>query len=135
MDLKKLATSFLLVILCGLISLTMLSFRTKEDDTSAIARIGNQNQKAPNIQYPSIDIAGQKIPSFDYLVVFPECTSCSDFRLKAAEFMESQPNKIFLVLTPDIRGIDKLLYRNRFFIFQFSKDSKYTELIPGMYAK
>jgi hypothetical protein len=134
-DFKKLATSFLIVVLGGLISLTILSFRTKEDDSAALARIGSQNQKAPNIQYPTFDLAGRKIPPIDYLVVFPECTSCSDFRLKAAEFMESQPNKVFLVLTPDTRRIEKLLNRNRFFVYQFGKTSKYTDLVPGMYAK
>jgi hypothetical protein len=135
MDVRKLFSGLLVVTLGFLLSLTILSFTNKEGDDAALARIKGQTLKAPNIEYPKVDIRNRSIPQFDFLVIFPDCTSCSDFRIKAASYMAQRQDKVFLILTPDTVGLTPLLENNRYFVSLISKSSNYSELLPGIYTR
>lgn len=123
------------MVLTALASLTILASQNHESDSSAISRIQHSNAKAPDIEYPAKDMRGRTIPAFDYLVVFPDCDSCSDARIKYRAFMNSNPGLVFLIITPDTKEINDLLSRDRFFVFQSSTKSLYSEILPGLYAR
>lgn len=135
MDVRKLISGLLVVTLGFLLSLTILSFTNKEGDGAALARIKGQTLKAPNIDYPKVDMRNRSISKFDFVVIFPDCTSCSDFRIKAVNYMAQRQDKIFLILTPDTVGLTPLLEHNRYFVSLISKSSNYSELLPGIYTR
>jgi hypothetical protein len=118
-----------------LTTLTIYVSTSREDDASTAARIKTETQRAPEISYPVKDIKGRTIPPFDYLVVFPECTSCSDFRIKAAQFMDSKTQLVFLILTPDTKNIDLLLKNPRCYVVHYKQDSVYSKIDKGFYAR
>jgi hypothetical protein len=134
-DLRTTISATAVATLAILTSLTIFQNTTQEDDATAAARIKTATQRAPNVAYPEKDIKGRNIRPFDYLVVFPDCTSCSDFRIKAAEFMNSRPDLIFLVLTPDLKNMDHILEKPRYFVVQYKQDSVYSKIDKGFYAK
>ena len=118
-----------------LTTLTIYVSNSREDDAAIAAKIKTETQRAPEISYPDMDIRGRKIPSFDYLVVFPDCTSCSDFRIKAGQFMDTKTQLIFLILTPDTKNINLLLKNPRYFVVQYKQDSIYSKIDKGFYAR
>jgi hypothetical protein len=123
------------VALTSLTFLSLFAFKNRESDSLAIARIQSTTAKAPDIEYPSKDIRGRNIPEFDYLVVFPDCSSCSDARIKYRAFMNANPGLVFLIITPDMKDLADLLSRDRFFVFQSSPNSVQSEIAPGLYAR
>lgn len=135
MDLRTIVSATIIASLAILTTLTIYVSNSREDDATAAAKIKTETQRAPELSYPNKDIKGRKIPQFDYLVVFPDCTSCSDFRIKAAQFMDSRTQLIFLVLTPDTKNIDHLLGNPRYYIVQYKQDSVYSKIEKGFYAR
>ena len=125
----------LVLLLLAMVSLTLLASKGRESDSQALIRIKTNQNKAPKIDYPVKDVKGRLIPTFDYLIVFPDCTSCSDFRSKARTFMEANPQMVFLILTPDMKGGEDLLTHSRYFVYQFSSNSKYAKIVAGGYAR
>ena len=118
-----------------LVSLTLVASKTKESDSDALNRFKADQAIAPVIKYPVTDLRGRHIPRFDYLLVFPQCESCSDFRKKAKKFMESKPEYTFLILTPDMKESKDLLTHNRYFVFQFDSKSEYAKIPAGRYVR
>ena len=104
-------------------------------DNDALQSLKQSTQKIPNMAYPAKDLRGRSIPNFDCLIVYPDCNSCSDFRLKSIEYMDSRPETSFLILTPDTKGIDTILKQNRYFVALVAKKSKLSELLPGIYNR
>ena len=133
MNSYKCISAFLVLALVGLLAVTVAVPRFKEGDTAALRRIKADHAQAPRMVYPQKDIRGRTIPTFDYLIVFPDCKSCSDFRIKARTYMESRPDYVFLILSPDMKGNDDLLTHNRYFVYQFDAKSKYAEIPAGGY--
>lgn len=105
-----------------------------ESDTDALIRIKASQSKAPKIAYPTKDQRGRSIPKLDYLVVFPNCDSCSDFRVKARTYMAANPGKTYLILTPDLKGSEDILKEYQYYVYQFAPNSKYAEIPEGVYS-
>ena len=121
--------------LIALSSVAVLTAQTKESDDAAVRRIQASQAKAPKIKYPVVDIRGRQIPEFTYLMVMPDCRSCSDFRKKARSFMESHREHVFLILTPDMKDSDDLLTHNRYYVHQFQQKSIFATIPAGGYQR
>jgi len=134
-DLRTIVSATMIASLAILTTLTIYVSNSREDDATVAARIKTETQQAPELSYPEKDIRGRKIPPFDYLVVFPDCTSCSDFRIKAAQFMDSKIQLVFLILTPDTKNIDHLLKNPRYYVVHYKQDSIYSKIDKGFYAR
>ena len=104
-------------------------------DSEALNRIKIEPEKAPNIQYPMLDRKGRSIPKFDFLVVMPDCTTCSTFRKTSATIMEAHPQSTFLILTPDLKDLSGMINQNHYFVVQYDAKSKFAELTPGIYPR
>lgn len=135
MNISKSITVILSLILVSLISATLIVVGRRETDYDITSRIKAQTLKIPEMEYPKVDVKNRSIPKFDILVVLPECKSCSNFRVKAEAFMSTQPQAIFLVLTPDTKDMTSLLSHNRYFIAQFDSKSRYANISPGVYTR
>lgn len=107
----------------------------QESDSQALARIKASQAKAPNYDYPTVDVRGRKFSSFDYLIVMPDCNSCSDFRLKSRSYMEENPNMRFLILTPDLKDSDDLLKKDNYFVVKLDTKSKLASIPAGGYKR
>ena len=123
------------VILTVLLSLTVMATGGRVSDTDALNKISQEPEKAPNISYPRLDRKGRLIPKFDFLVVMPDCTTCSTFRKTAANYMEARPHSNFLIITPDLKDLSGMLNRTRYYVVQYDAKSKYGDLAPGIYPR
>jgi len=121
-----------IVILAVLIRSATVGLKS---DTDTLNEMIRETAVAPNIKYPTKDIRGVIIPSFDYLVVMPDCTSCSTFRTSMVPYMKAHPKATFLVLTPDLTNIAPLMENKRCFVFQYTQKSIFSDIIPGVYNR
>ena len=107
--------------------------RSTRSDSDDLRVLANQFRKVPNISYPSVDMLGHQIKSFDELAVFPDCSSCSNFRIQCASLVKENKTVNFLVLSPDRKIPDEMLQSKNCQVAVFSKDSTYAGLMPGLY--
>jgi hypothetical protein len=135
MDKVKWFSAVIVLVLISLMALMIGVPQFRESDTQALIRIKTNQAKAPSIKYPGRDVLGRQIPTFDFLVVFPDCTSCSDYRIRVRSFMAEHPNLIFVILTPDLNGSADLLEHKRYFVCKFNPNSKYAQIPAGCYAR
>ena len=135
MSFRKFFTIALGVILTLLVSLTLMATGGRVSDFEALNRMKQEPEKAPNIQYPKIDRKGRSIPKFDFLVVMPDCTSCSTFRKTSASYMADRPQSIFLILTPDLKDLSGMINQAHYFVVQYDAKSKFANLTPGIYPR
>lgn len=106
---------------------------SRESDSDALARTQASRNVAPDLQYPKRDILGRDIPKFDYLIVMPDCKSCSDFRKVSRSFMEANPRLSYLILTPDLKDSSDLLKHPNYYVSNFTTDSKLANIPAGAY--
>ena len=105
----------------------------RESDSEVLGKIKASLNRAPKIQYPTKDMRGRKIQSFDYVIVMPDCLSCSEFRKKSQTFMEANPHLNFMILTPDLKHLEDLARHDNYYVYLFDKKSKYLAIVPGAY--
>lgn len=106
----------------------------RESDDDVLARVKASQNVAPHVQYPKRDILGRNIPRFDFLIVMPDCKSCSDFRKKSRTFMEGSPERSYLILTPDLIDSNDLLKHSNYYVFKFTAGSKLANIPAGAYS-
>ncbi len=128
-------SAVLTVAIVVLLSLTLAAAKSRETETQALTRLKLGAEPAPDIVYPKIDRRGKKIPRFDYLVIMPDCTTCSTFRKTSAGYMDSRPQSNFLILTPDLKDLSPLLNRTNYFVVQVDPKSAYLNITPGIYTR
>ena len=133
MDKVKWFSSILVLVLLSLVAFTIPRFQ--ESDSQTLIRFKANQSKAPALKYPTRDAIGRQIPPFNFLVVFPDCTSCSDYRVRVRSFMADHPNFVFLILTPDLNGSDDLFEHKRYFVCKFDSKSVYAQIPAGCYAR
>ena len=109
--------------------------RLARSDSEDLRVLANQFRKVPNISYPSVDMLGHQINRFDELAVFPDCSSCSNFRIQCASLVKENKTVKFLILSPDKKVPEELLVSTNCQVAVFSKDSIYARLIPGLYNR
>lgn len=132
---RKLLTLALSAPIAVLAFLLLSASTCNKSDTEFLNEMIRETAVAPNIKYPTKDIHGTNIPTFDYLVVMPDCTSCSTFRTSILPYVTAHPNAIFLVLSPDLTDIAPLIENKRCYVVQYPPKSKYSEIIPGIYNR
>ena len=135
MDKVKWSSSLLVLVLLALVALTVGVPRFMESDSQALIRYKTNQSKAPALNYPKKDLLGRQVPAFDFLVVLPDCTSCSDYRSRVRVFMAEHPNLLFLILTPDLHGSADLFEHKRYFVCKFDSKSKYAQIPAGCYSR
>ena len=104
-------------------------------DFEAWSDVKMETNMAPNMEYPTKDIRGREIGKFDKLVVMTDCKSCSQFRTRIRPYMESQPNKKWLIASPDLVGLDDILKRDNYYFVTFDSKSKFSYIPAGVYSR
>lgn len=116
----------------GTLTMNLLSGSADQNDLQAIEA---SLRHAPPLHYPKVDLRNRPIPSFDQLLVFPDCTSCSNFRLKCAELAKSTPSKTYLVLTPGTQQLDLINARENCYVAILPTTKEFSSLAPGVYNR
>lgn len=132
---KNLTTTILLIVTVAASTMAFITVTNRPSDNQAIAEYKAIENRIPKMQYPKKDIRGRDIPEFDFLMVMPDCKSCSDFRKKSQTFMDSKPDKKFFVATPDLSHIERMLNQDNCYVYIFDQKSKLAEIAPGVYSR
>jgi hypothetical protein len=131
----KTATVVLSIAIVSVMAVVVFARSPEESDSKVLAQVKANQARVPNYNYPTVDIRGRKFSAFDYLIVMPDCNSCSDFRLKSRSFMDENPNMRFLILTPDLNDSDDLLKKDNYYVVKLDPKSKLAQIPAGGYKR
>ncbi len=124
-----------MIVIVTASTMAFIAAKNRPSDNEAIAQYKAIENRIPKIQYPKKDLRGREVPDFDFLMVMPDCKSCSDFRKKSQTFMASKPDKKFFVATPDLSNIEDMLNHENYYVYVFDQKSKLAEIAPGVYSR